>query len=84
MHFQVDEDFLAAYQMTYGFTPDGEPADTTTNDIPVAAADVTQTANNQVIYYVARSLVLLIHDWIPVSKNKAITGQLNLGSLNPI
>ncbi|KAJ7388733.1 HIV Tat-specific factor 1 [Desmophyllum pertusum] len=44
---KVDEDFLAAYQMTYGFTPDGEPADTTTNDIPVAAAYVTQTANNQ-------------------------------------
>ncbi|XP_078374970.1 17S U2 SnRNP complex component HTATSF1-like isoform X2 [Oculina patagonica] len=44
---KVDEDFLAAYQMNYGFTPDGEQADTTTDNIPVTTADVPQTANNQ-------------------------------------
>lgn len=45
---KVDEDFLAAYQMNYGFTPDGEQADTTTTNIPVTSADETQTSNNQV------------------------------------
>jgi len=44
----VDEDFLAAYQMNYGFTPDGEQADNTTTDLPVTAADEIQTSNNQV------------------------------------
>ena len=47
--FQVDEDFLAAYQLNYGFTPDGEKADNTTENIPETAADVIQTANNQVM-----------------------------------
>ena len=37
---QVDEDFIAAYQMNYGFTPDGEQADT--------FPDTTQTAKNEV------------------------------------
>lgn len=45
---KVDEDFLAAYQMNYGFTPDGEQADTTTTNIPVTSEDETQTSNNQV------------------------------------
>lgn len=44
----MDEDFLAAYQMNYGFTPDSEQADTTTTNVPVTSADETQTSNNQV------------------------------------
>lgn len=58
--FKVDEDFLAVYQMNYGFTPDGEQADTTTNDTQVTAADETQTSDNQVLdKYI--SLVALPH-----------------------
>lgn len=47
---QVDEDFIAAYQMNYGFTPDVEQADTTTenNSTVTTFPDTTQTAKNQV------------------------------------
>lgn len=47
---KVDEDFIAAYQMNYGFTPDGEQADTTTtenNSTPTTFPDTTQTAKNE-------------------------------------
>ena len=47
----MDEDFLAAYQMNYGFTPDGEQADTTTTNMPVTSADEIQTSNNPVGKY---------------------------------
>ena len=47
----MDEDFLAAYQMNYGFTPDGEQADTTATNMPGTSADELQTSNNQVSKY---------------------------------
>lgn len=47
----MDEDFLAAYQMNYGFTPDGEQADTTATNMPVTSADELETSNNQVSKY---------------------------------
>lgn len=54
--------------MNYGFTPDGEQADTTTDDIPVTAADVTQTANNQVTYYINQVVMALF-----LSRSKPLT-----------
>lgn len=61
---QVDEDFIAAYQMNYGFTPDGEQADTTTtenNSTPTTFPDTTQTAKNEVRNIVS-SLILIYID----------------------
>ena len=61
---QVDEDFIAAYQMNYGFTPDGEQADTTTtetNSTPTNLPDTTQTAKNEVRNIVS-SLILIYID----------------------
>ena len=49
----MDEDFLATYQMNYGFTPDGEQAVTTSDDIPEAATPhVAETVQSQVTYIV--------------------------------
>ena len=61
---QVDEDFIAAYQMNYGFTPDGEQADTTTtesNSTPTTFPDTSQTAKNEVRNIVS-SLILIYVD----------------------
>ena len=62
---QVDEDFIAAYQMNYGFTPDGEQPDTTTttenNSTPTTFPDTTQTAKNEVRNIVS-SLILIYVD----------------------
>ena len=61
---QVDEDFIAAYQMNYGFTPDGEQADTATtenNSTPTIFPDTTQTAKNEVRNIVS-SLILIYVD----------------------
>jgi len=44
---KVDEDFIAAYQMNYGFTEEGEQADSANNDIPVTTAETTDTTNSQ-------------------------------------
>lgn len=48
IYFQVDEDFLASYQMNYGFTPDGEQAVTVSSDSQAAGPHVPQTVQSQV------------------------------------
>lgn len=48
MQFQVDEDFLASYQMNYGFTPDGEQSVTMSSDIPTAGTNLPRTLQSQV------------------------------------
>lgn len=44
---KVDEDFLASYQMNYGFTPDGEQAVTVSSDSQTAGPHVPQTVQSQ-------------------------------------
>ena len=44
----MDEDFLASYQMNYGFTPDGEQAVTVSSDSQTAGPHVPQIVQSQV------------------------------------
>ena len=44
----MDEDFLASYQMNYGFTPDGEQTATVSSDSQAAGPHVPQTVQSQV------------------------------------
>ncbi|XP_068757063.1 17S U2 SnRNP complex component HTATSF1-like [Montipora capricornis] len=45
---KVDDDFIAAYQMNYGFAAEGEDESTDNKEIAVPVIDAAQTTNSQI------------------------------------